>query len=187
LRCSRLLILVSCWLASSSAVAQEIIKYRTADGQLGFAQDASGVPPGAEIVDSNASGKAIVIQNHGPPAAAPAGAKERAAPTPPRKLAEPVQLKRECTPRPTGQFENGAPVVDLNCRMVESDEEPPEFDRDAYDEHREALRERHEAEREAREEALDADDSEWDEQEKPEPRRARTGPGGRPLVQPVLR
>lgn len=50
------------------AQADDIIRYRTQDGSIGFAQDASGVPPGATLVDAPKQVPRIQIQSATPPA-----------------------------------------------------------------------------------------------------------------------
>lgn len=48
--------------------ADDIIRYRTPDGSIGFAQDASGVPPGATLIEAPRQAPRIQIQSETPTA-----------------------------------------------------------------------------------------------------------------------
>jgi hypothetical protein len=57
---------------AGAAVAQEIVQYRTSDGRIGFAQDLSAVPQGAEVLSMEAPRREIKIVAPAAPTAAAA-------------------------------------------------------------------------------------------------------------------
>jgi hypothetical protein len=92
--------LAVCVVLANAAGAQEIIKYRTPDGQVGFAQDASGVPAGATVLDANASGKEIRIDPTAAVPAAPAPAQRR------RSLEQAIQQEEQVQARKLRESES---------------------------------------------------------------------------------
>jgi hypothetical protein len=63
------LLVIACLLwMPLQARPDDIIRYRTPEGSIGFAQDASGVPPGATLIEAPKRAPRIQIQSATPPA-----------------------------------------------------------------------------------------------------------------------
>ncbi len=76
------------------AQADDIIRYRTQDGSIGFAQDASGVPLGATLIDAPTQAPRTQIQNATPPASPRSG--------PPKFTPEMLGMPAKPKPDPWG-------------------------------------------------------------------------------------